>query len=509
MHDTAPRPSSLHRVIASANRGRSSRARADHVEMTNPIQSENQRAGTRDWLLERPYPRLHDGVRSTPVEGYCSRAYVRAGERIDFHLSTWEPTEATIDVYRSGYYGGEGGRHMTTLGPIATSRQLDPAVGPERLRACEWAVSASLEIPVDWVSGVYVGKLTERGNGYQSYVIFIVEDDRQADLLLQCSDFTWQAYNHWPDCFSLYTDGNTQWYTGPGVLVSFDRPYGKYAQLLDAPLSLGSGEWFLWEFPLAYWLEAEGYDVTYGSQLGIHERPQTLQRVAGLITVGHDEYWTQDAYDAVVAAVANGLNAGFLSGNAINFQIGLGPGVGGRPNRTMRRLDHFGARNEDLVEQYPEFDRYPFQAPHSRELMGAATPAPSLGGGDWTCRVPDHWVFEGTGMQEGDGVPGLVGWEHHGDPIDRPGLVVVAEGPIDGYHGEGSYSATVYEGPQGNVVFNAATIWWSDGLSEPPGYVRSQEYVPRKGPDPRVQQITRNVLARLGERRWIDQGGAS
>jgi hypothetical protein len=34
--------------------------------------------------------------------------------------------------------------------------------------------------------------------------------------------------------------------------VSFHRPYGKYCQILDAPLSTGSGEWFLWEFPIAF-----------------------------------------------------------------------------------------------------------------------------------------------------------------------------------------------------------------------------------------------------------------
>ena len=33
---------------------------------------------------------------------------------------------------------------------------------------------------------------------WQSYVVFIVRDDRPADILFQCSDNTWQAYNRWP-----------------------------------------------------------------------------------------------------------------------------------------------------------------------------------------------------------------------------------------------------------------------------------------------------------------------
>ena len=28
----------------------------------------------------------------------------------------------------------------------------------------------------------------------------------------------------------------------------------------------------------------------------------------------------------------------------------------------------------------------------------------------------------------------------------------------------GTFTATVYPGPKSNVVFNAATIWWADGL---------------------------------------------
>src|SRR6185503_19781534 len=103
------------------------------------------------------------------------------------------------------------------------------------------------------VSGVYLGKLTAERDGWQSYVIFIVKDERKADLIFQCSDNTWQAYNRWPDGYSLYTDPRAA--HAPDVSVSFDRPYGKYCQIFDAPQSIGSGEFLLCEFPLVYWLE--------------------------------------------------------------------------------------------------------------------------------------------------------------------------------------------------------------------------------------------------------------
>ena len=56
--------------------------------------------------------------------------------------------------------------------------------------------------------------------------------------------------------------------------VSWDRPYGKYCQVVDAPLSQGSGEFLLWEFPLAFWMEKEGYDVSYISNVDTHIDPK-------------------------------------------------------------------------------------------------------------------------------------------------------------------------------------------------------------------------------------------
>lgn len=103
-------------------------------------------------------------------------------------------------------------------------------------------------------------------------------------------------------------------------------------------------------------------------------------------------------------------------------------------------------------------------------------------------------------MKNGDSIKGLVGWEHHGEPADLPGLEVVARGPVysNGRPQGVDYTATTYPGPKGNLVFNAATIWWSDGLSEPPGYLRPSAHGSTPpGPDPRVDRMTRNVLQRM------------
>ncbi len=46
-------------------------------------------------------------------------------------------------------------------------------------------------------------------------------------------------------------------------------------------------------------------------------------------------------------------------------------------------------------------------------------------------------------------------------------------------------------------MFNAATIFWAQGLSMPPGYTLPWSHGNRPhGPDSRVQQITHNLLRR-------------
>jgi len=186
----------------------------------NVIQRENELPGTRDWMLRTPRIDPATKYRCPWIEGYCSHPSIRAGETISFHVSTNPKSQFTLDIYRLGYYGGLGGRLMSRLGPFDGTVQPDPPVGKNRLRVCAWEPCAALRIPEDWISGVYVGKLTADRDGVQSYVIFIVRDDREADLLFQCSDSTWQAYNRWPSQFSLYDNGVHQWYWGGDVLVS-------------------------------------------------------------------------------------------------------------------------------------------------------------------------------------------------------------------------------------------------------------------------------------------------
>lgn len=465
----------------------------------NPIQVENAKAGSSDWQLTRVRLDKNGGFRSPAIEGYASRQSVKAGESIDLMVSTSPAARFKIEIFRTGYYGGKGARLVAELGPFEGKEQTMPVPNERRLHECRWEACTTLKIPQDWVSGVYLGRLTTLPNSadepyWQSYLVFIVTDDRPADILFQCSDNTWQAYNRWPNDYSIYTDPRgTQ-----GALsdVSFDRPYAKYAQIYENPQSIGSGEWLCFEFPMAYWLEQHGYDVTYCANADMCTPDHGLKCKA-FISIGHDEYWDIRQYESVKKMKDEGVNLLFLSGNSVCWVTPLTPNSAGVPARTMFRGGPYGGDYEYAVERHNTHGPFPHRGPDEGYLMGVRNIRPVNGGGDWICQNPDHWVFEGTGMKKGEAVPGLIGWEYHGDPPkDIPGLEIVAGGTAwqNGVNPQ-QWCAVYFPGPKGNFIFNASTIWWAQGMSKPPGHMPVWSHYSRPhGPDARVQKITENLL---------------
>ncbi len=469
------------------------------------IVEENRHEGATDWQLTRV--RVDgSGFRSPWIEGYCSRQSVSAGESLDIMVSTNPPQPFQLEVFRMGYYGGRGARLVKTVGPLQGKTQPVPSLGAKSLHECQWEPSVTLKIPADWISGVYLGRLTtlpgEERPYWQSYVVFIVRDDRPADILFQCSDNTWQAYNRWPSNFSIYTHPKGD--QGPWADVSFDRPYGRESQyngVVNDPLTLGSGEFLPFEYPLAYWLEEHGYDVSYCSNSDMLTAERGLKCKA-FISVGHDEYWNLRQFQSVQKMRDSGVSLLFLSGNSVCWVTPFRASNVGVPNRIIFRGGPYGAENDYAVGREKDHGPFPHRGPDEGLLMGARNVEPVNGGGDWIVVKPQHWMFQGVGMELGDRIPGLIGWEYHGQPADIPGLETVAAGTAwQGGENPQQWTATIYPGPKGNYVFNASTIFWAQGLSDPPGHTLPWSHWSRPhGPDPRVQQITHNLLRRaLGD----------
>jgi hypothetical protein len=493
------------------------------------VTAENRRAGTASWLPQsvRYEPGTDFGQwlsegrgavnwlgtgRSTRIEGWCSHTSVLAGDTVTLYANTQPATDLTFDVYRLGYYGGLGARLVSSFGPLPGIEQPKPRLSEGRLYECEWLPNHEFVVPDDWVSGVYLGKLTRTDDATEGYVIFVVRDQRQADVIAQTSDFSWQAYNRWPHDACLYSDGiDVISYYGADVNVSFDRPY---LEKNFQPLLPGTGRYFVFEFPFTYWLEREGYDVTYVSNVDTHRGTAGFDRASAFLSIGHDEYWTPDIYDHLMAARESGLSIGFFCGNSACVAIDLRASTSGRAERVFSRKDLFGHKVglrqavepapgdvQYNQEEFRELFPYPLQMPDEGELMGARNVWPVQGSGHWVCTDPDHWIYAGTGMGAGDAIPNLVGHEWHGVPAEIEGLEVVSTGPTyDDALGYGEYAATVYPATRGNLVFNASSTWWASALALPPGFQRQSFCgMPSPLPDARVQRMTKNVLDRLIE----------
>jgi len=466
-------------------------SRPEQKNLVNPVTKENLLTGTKDWLIkvkyDTCYPPEHAFCRRPQVEGYCSETSVRSGDTLSLFVSTDPASEFTIDIYRMGYYHGKGGNLKKSIGPLQGFTQKSPNPDPvTNFFECDWKVTCNLVIPDNWLSGVYLCKLTTLPEKYQSYIIFIVRDDRKADFIFQCSDLTWQAYNRWPYWHSLYDEAHYPWKGASETTItraSFDRPYALYVNLLPSafnPLSNGSGEFLLWEFPLAFWMEQVGYDVTYISNIDTHADPEGLHRAKAFLSVGHDEYWTYDMVRNVSNARDKGVDILFLSGNSVSGAVYLEPSTDNRPNRVIGRTT-----GPDL---------------NDTSLMGATSFG--VGYGSFICKEPTHWIFKGTGMQKGDSIPKLIGWEYHGRPTgSQKDLLVLAETKVNPYQfgskDAAPYVATIYTTEGGSFVFNAGTCWWVQLLAKTPAYqhpMREREVIDFSRPDPRIQRMTLNLF---------------
>ena len=126
------------------------------------------------------------------------------------------------------------------------------------------------------------------------------------------------------------------------------------------------------------------------------------------------------------------------------------PSTDGRENRIMFRGGPYGGDYKYAVARERDEGPFPHRGPDEGYLMGSRNVDPVNGGGDWICTKPDHWIFEGTGMKEGETIPGLIGWEYHGDPPeDIDGLEVVAAGTaLQGGVNPQQWTATILPGAE-------------------------------------------------------------
>ena len=459
-----------------------------HAQVPNLVQVENSQAGTTDWI---PGATIADDV-NNQIKGYASATSVGIGSSINLYV-TVNPAQAfTINVYRIGWYQGLGGRLMATSGPLAGTPQA-PCVADATtgLIDCGWSSSYTLTVPPTWVSGVYMAKLIN-SLGYENYILFVVRDGRPADLLYQQPVNTYQAYNDYPDDHltgkSLYQynsyGGNTIAGTPQAVKVSFNRPYA----------DSGLADFTTYEIDFVRWTEGSGYDITYTTDVDTQENPGQLRYSRGFIAPGHDEYWSAEMRNGVEAARDAGVNLGFFGANDSYWQIRYEAAANGVADRTIVCYKDPGLDPVQGPTDTVLWRQDPVNRPEQAMLGIQFTSEVNYGNNvPYVVTNSSHPVYNQTGLTDGAGVPGIVGYEMDRYMTEFPspagtGYTLLSHSAYVSAGGVADYAnSVVYRAPSGAMVFAAGTSSWDWGLDSITG----------PNMDPRIQQTTTNVLNAL------------
>ncbi|MBF5041759.1 hypothetical protein FGE12_05105 [Aggregicoccus sp. 17bor-14] len=435
----------------------------------SPIAAENRRAGSRNWRLTQP---------SRELGAFVDQTSYLPGEAVRVHLGGPTEQQATWELWRLGYYGGQGGRRVLAGGPVtmpvAAPPEVDLSTGAV---SCPWPETFFFTLPDEAVTGFYLLKVsTPLG---QTYAPLVVREPTPAATTTVVMAFnTYQAYNAWGGT-SLYVNQRKDFTGRHAYAVSFDRPYasgGGAGQVLDHDLGLIT------------FAEAQGYDIAYASDLDLDLDPELTHRRRALVIQGHSEYWTLGMRLACDAAVARGTNLMNLGANNAYWRVRREPSKDGRANRLLVGYRDQGAR--DPLRNTTEASKL------FREL---GRPENALFGtmfGSWiytaaplVVKDPSHWAWTGSGVKEGTQINAVFGDEtdrRYDNGATPAGLEVLGESTVESYGATlDPGELTLFTAPSGAQVFSAGSITFSEALAE-------------EGPcDRRIQQLMANVFSRF------------
>ncbi|GAA4105253.1 N,N-dimethylformamidase beta subunit family domain-containing protein [Streptomyces hundungensis] len=408
-----------------------------------PPAKENDRPGDAGWRLTRRGAE-HE------VEGYADRTSVASGDPFRLHVHTTAKT-FRAEAFRMGWYGGTLARKVWESGPLKGTRQPAAKVEPTTYTvSADWP--ATTEVPTkDWPEGSYLIRLTADSGGQRYVPVTVRSAATQGRVVIVNAVATWQAYNEWGG-HSLY-NGPTGDDTDRSRAVSCDRPYHED----------GDGLFLTYEQPVVALAERLGLPLAYVTNMDIDEDPHLLDGATAVLSLGHDEYWTQPMRDRVTAARDRGTNVAFLGANACFRRIRLEKtALGGR--RLVVCYKNDWPRDPGRREGEPPTTNFrePPHAQPENSLTGTLYESnPTTA--DYVVTSPGHWLFEGTGVRQGSKFPGLVGTEYdraNGIGTTPRPMEVISHSPLTCRGIRSFANSAYYTAGSGAGVFNTGTMRW-------------------------------------------------
>src|SRR4051812_44324773 len=482
----------------------------------NDIEKENCLPGTPSTVWDLPASDKGD----TTIQGFATDISVNRGSTVRFKVNT--PARAwRLDIYRLGYYQGNGARLVATVNPSVSLPQTQPACFNDSttgLTDCgNWAVSASWTVPASAASGIYFAKAIRTDTGGSSHIVFIVRNDAShSDILFQAADTSWQAYNTYSaNFYGCNEDFNS---ACRAFKVSYNRPF--WTRSFEPETWL-----FGAEYPMVFWLESNGYDVTYFTDTDTDRFGSLLLNHKLWISNGHDEYWSAGQRASVEAARAAGVHLAFFSSNSIYWKTRWEGSIDGSatPYRTLVTYKEtwFNSPADPDSTTWTGTWRDPRFSPPKEggrpenALMGTLTTIPGQFYGAITVPQADGRLrlwrnTEIANLPAGQTYTmpaGTIGAEVQTDVDNgyRPaGLFHLSSTPVtsDVYLfdygnttgvGTVTHALTLYRHSSGALVFSSGTYTWSWGLSADHDLANFGSQT-----DVNMQQATVNLFADMG-----------
>lgn len=275
-----------------------------------------------------------NGTNST-IAGYTDKPSYAPGDTVNFKVdSTNNPFR--VEIYRLGFYGNEqlGARnvlgadtYITGSPAVQSAPSVDSTLGST---SCAWSTTASWTIPSTMAPGSYYVLFRRTDNtAHVSTCHFTVKTSPTNKIVMITPDNTYQAYNVWGATTdngsissgtwtgrSLYqsgADGASANFAHRAYAVNRNRPYSIQATRPNTYM-------FDSEYGMLVFMEAQGYDMTYASDVDL-ENDEYLNNAKLALCNGHSEYWSTNMWNCYQNARDAGVNIMFNSGNIALWRV--------------------------------------------------------------------------------------------------------------------------------------------------------------------------------------------
>jgi N,N-dimethylformamidase len=454
--------------------------------------------------------------------GYVWPKWVRTGERSEFRVHAVESYQLTLWRYgldkafvkMLGWFDEHGPRAVMQITPDGDYTQT--GIGWNKQGYGSPHLTQFVTGPER--SGLYYLHAKTESGRFFSFPWIVAPKEPTASVAVVAANITWNTYNNFggrsnyvnstglpPEPVVNARLDQTR-YTQVGVFnewggpdeaykpISFERPepfnHVPEGQEVTDPITgrqgchLAPAEW-----RLLGWLEREGFEYDLYAETQLHDGTLDLDAYKVLIISVHPEYWSREMFLKVKAWVQAGGRFMYLGGNGLNCEVV----INGDDTITCRShtAGEGGAFRYFATSVGREIDSRMDRTLESEAgLLGVAmTETGIMTSAPYKMIAPDHWVFAGTGLKEGDlfgekslheRCPGGASG-HETDkisPASPPNTVLLAKGtnPDDG-----GAEMTYYDLPSGGAVFAAGSITYPASLLV----------------DEAISRITANVLSRF------------